>query len=203
MPSPPKTTDAEVVAAARRLVRQHGRDGFSMNDVASAVGVRAPSLYGRFANRAELVAAVELSLWHELGEALARASRRSRSSATLAEVARAYRAFAKANPQEYALMFDPRSERSAEATRARAASLAPALPFFVALVGEAGALAAARVLTPFLHGFVSMELAGAFRLGGGIDEAFENGVATILAGLTQSHRARPSASKRPRKSNPR
>jgi AcrR family transcriptional regulator len=203
MPSPPKTTDEEIVLAARRLLRQHGREGFSMNDVASAVGIRAPSLYGRFESRAELVAAVELSLWHELGEALAGAPRRSRPSATLAELARAYRAFAKANPEEYALMFDPRSEHSAAATRARAASLAPAMPFFVALVGEQEALRAARVLTPFLHGFASMELADAFRLGGGIDEAFENGVETILAGLTRSHRPRPPAGKRTRRSTPR
>ena len=174
-----------------------------MNDVASAVGIRAPSLYGRFANRAELVAAVELSLWRELGDALSRAPRRSRPVATLTELARAYRAFAKANPEEYALMFDPRSERSAEATRARAASLAPAMPFLGALVGDAAALGAARVLTPFLHGFVSMELADAFRLGGGIDEAFENGVATILAGLTRAHRPRSATSKRPRNSSSR
>ena len=45
------------------------------------------------------------------------------------------------------------------------------------------ALAAARVLTPFLHGFVSMELSQAFRLGGGIDEAFETGLEAILSGL--------------------
>ena len=50
MPSPPKTTDADIVAAARKLVERHGRTGLSMGDVAAAVGVRAPSLYGRFAD---------------------------------------------------------------------------------------------------------------------------------------------------------
>jgi hypothetical protein len=42
------------------------------------------------------------------------------------------------------------------------------------------------VLVPFLHGFISMELANAFRLGGGLDAAFEKGVSTILRGLAQS-----------------
>jgi hypothetical protein len=59
-------------------------------------------------------------------------------------------------------------------------------------VGEENALAAARVLTPFLHGFVSMELSNAFRLGGGLDAAFENGVRTIIEGL----KAKPRAQRR-------
>jgi AcrR family transcriptional regulator len=199
MPSPPKTSDTAIVAAARRLVRRHGRDGFSMGDVAAAVGIRAPSLYGRFADRAALVTAVELSLWRELGKALAHAPRRADPRAALTELARAYRAFAKANPREYALLFDARAERSAAGTEARAASMAPAVPAFVALAGERDALAAARVLTPFLHGFVTMELSGAFRLGGGIDAAFEHGVATILAGLVQGQRAPRRASSGARK----
>jgi hypothetical protein len=33
-----------------------------------------------------------------------------------------------------------------------------------------------------------MELAGAFRLGGGINTAFDNGVATIIAGI-RAHRS--------------
>ncbi|HEY4013784.1 MAG TPA: TetR/AcrR family transcriptional regulator [Polyangiaceae bacterium] len=193
MPSPPKTTDAEIVAAARKLVERRGRHGFSMKDVADAVGVRAPSLYGRFADRASLLAAVEIELWRGLGRALARAPVTGDPTQTLAAQARAYRAFAKGHPQGYALIFDAEAERTEEGARARAAALAPTVPSFVALVGEKAALGAARVLTPFLHGFVSMELAGAFRLGGGLDDAFERGVTTILAGLQSA----PKARKRP------
>ena len=66
MPAHPKTTDSQIVNAARRLVESQGRDGFSMNEVAAAVGIRAPSLYGRFKDRASLLAAVELELYAEL-----------------------------------------------------------------------------------------------------------------------------------------
>ncbi len=183
MPARPKTSQAEIVAAARRLVERRGREGFSMADVAAAVGVRAPSLYLRFADRASLLAAVERGLWGELERALRRAGTSSDPAHALAAQARAYRRFARAHPRGYALMLDPAAERSEEGRRARSAALAPAFPFFVALVGERDALAAARVLTPFLHGFVSMELAGAFRLGPGVDRAFERGVAVIVAGL--------------------
>ena len=51
------------------------------------------------------------------------------------------------------------------------------------LVGRARALEAARLLTAFAHGFVSMELAGAFRLGGDVDEAYRFAIDSIVEGL--------------------
>lgn len=186
MPAPPKTSDALIVHAARTLLESNGRDGFSMSDVAAAVGVRAPSLYRRFEDRAAILEAVELSLWRALGSALAESMVPRHPLESLRSQARSYRAFARANPNGYSLMFDVRSRRTDEGTRVRADALAPALPALTALVGQENALMAARVLTPFLHGFVSMEIGGAFRLGGGLDAAFEHGVSTILHGLTAS-----------------
>ena len=191
MPAVPKTTDAEIVRAARKLVEARGQDGFSMNDVAAAVGIRAPSLYGRFQDRAALLAAVQLEVWRALERAIARAPRSRDPLRTLMAQCRAYRAFAKAHPESYALVYDANAERTEEGTRARAAALAPTMPAFAALVGEDNARLAARTLVPFLHGFASMELSGAFRLGGGLDEAFDHGVRTILAGLG-AFRARPT-----------
>lgn len=188
MPAPPKTSDAQVVEAARSLLEGKGRDGFSMNDVAAAVGVRAPSLYRRFEDRAAILEAVELSLLRDLERALAKSTVPRRPLDTLRSQARAYRAFAKANPNGYSLLFDVRSRGTEEGMRARAAALAPAMPAFTALVGQENALLAARVLTPFLHGFVSMEIGEAFRLGGGLDAAFEHGVSTILQGLARGRR---------------
>lgn len=165
-----------------------------MNDVAGAVGVRAPSLYGRFADRSALLAAVEIELWRDLGRALGRARRSGGPIEALKAQARAYRAFARSNPRGYALLFDAEAVKTEEGLLARAAAVEPAMQPLAALVGEKHALAAARVLTPFLHGFVSMELAGAFRLGGGLDAAFERGVATILDGLDERPRRRAGRS---------
>jgi AcrR family transcriptional regulator len=186
MPAHPKTTDTQIIQAARRLVEREGRDGFSMNDVAAAVGIRAPSLYGRFKDRASLLAAVELSVCAELEDLLGKSIIANNPEATLMAQAQAVRGFAKRNPNSYSLLFDIRSVPTEEGTAARGAAVAQLMAPLAAVVGEGQALAAARVLTPFVHGFVSMELANAFRLGDGLDAAFEKGVTTILRGLAQS-----------------
>jgi hypothetical protein len=49
-------------------------------------------------------------------------------------------------------------------------------------VGPDRALEEARLLTAWATGFVSMELAGAFRMGGDIDEAFEYGLMRLAPG---------------------
>jgi AcrR family transcriptional regulator len=196
MPAPPKTSDDEIVQAAWKLVERQGHSGFSMNDVAAAVGVRAPSIYGRFADRAALLTAVQVEVWSALGRAVARAPTSADPVVALTSQCRAYRSFAKAHPRSYALIFDPAAERSESGQQAREAAFAAALPQLVALVGEPRALVAGRTLVPYLHGFVSMEIAGAFRLGGSIDEAFERGVASILAALSEDRPRRRTSRSR-------
>ncbi len=44
----------------------------------------------------------------------------------------------------------------------------------------------ARTMVAWAHGFVTMELAGAFRLGGDIDAAYAFGIESILAGVSAS-----------------
>ena len=186
MPAPAKTTDAQIVQATRNLVKSKGRDGFSMNDVAAAVGIRAPSLYGRFKDRADLLAAVELQVWGDLADLLGDAVVPGDPSATLMAQAQAIRGFAMRNPNIYVLFFDARSAPTEKGTAARGAAVAQLLSPLAALLGQERAFAAARVLVPFLHGFISMELADGFRLGGGVDAAFENGVSAILRGVGRS-----------------
>jgi len=170
-----------------------------MSDVAAAVGVRAPSLYGHFADRAALLEELELSLWNQLGASLASQVIKRHPIETLKAQARAYRRFATRRPNAYALLYDVRSKNTQRGVRARAEALTPALFAFTALVGPSQALVAARVMTPYLHGFVSMENSAAFRLGPGLDGAFEYGVETILRGLAEATPARPGSTPRRRR----
>jgi AcrR family transcriptional regulator len=188
MPAKPKTSRSGIVSAALELIDEAGADALSMLAVAERTGVRGPSLYKHFPSRAALLGAVETQLFSELGANLAEASMKAPADEAAKRMASAYRAFAKRHPRAYGLMFV--SALSAE--EAAAASQAAAKPVLDLLYAEFGdadaALFAARSLTAFCHGFVSMELAGAFRLGGSIDAAFAEGVETILAGIKARYR---------------
>jgi AcrR family transcriptional regulator len=183
VPAVAKTTDLDIVRAARAIVEREGAGGLSMQAVANEVGVRAPSLYKRFADRAALLAAVELETLATLGRMLERAASTGTPASDIDAMARAYRRFAKRHPRLYEMLFGAKAPKGEAADRARAEAARPLIERVAQLVGEQRALASARVLTAFVHGFVSMENAGAFRLGEGVDEAFELGMSMLIASL--------------------
>lgn len=184
MPAVAKTSDDDVVRAARKLVERDGAECLSMQAVADEVGVRAPSLYKRFADRSALLAAVEMETFASLGRTLERAAKTGKPQPDLVEMGRVYRRFAKSHPRLYEMLFSRSAPRGAEADRVRAEAAKPVVERVAQLVGEKRALASARVLTAFVHGFVSMENAGAFRLGEGVDDAYELGLSMLLRSLT-------------------
>ena len=183
MPARPKTTDEQILQATLLLIERNGRDGFTMSEVAASVGIRAPSLYKRFKDRADLLHAAENRLWAHLAELLGRAIVADDPTASVMAQAKAIRTFAKENPNSYSLFFDIRSPPTEAGRSARAIAVAQLLGPLSALVGGPQAFAAARVLVPFLHGFITMELANGFRLGDGVDANFETGVSVILRGI--------------------
>lgn len=172
MPSPRLTTNEEVVAAAREVLESAGPGGLTMQAVATRVGVRAPSLYKRFNDRDALLTAVVAATIEEL------TGRLQAASPDLTRLAAAYRAFAHERPEAFRLVFTPYAQQDALQR-----SAAPVLRAAGDLVGEEDALAAARLFTAWATGFLQMELAGAFRLGGDVDEAFRYGLERILEGL--------------------
>lgn len=54
-PTAAKTSDSDIIKAARSIVVAKGADGLLLKDVANTVGVKAPSLYKRFADRDALL----------------------------------------------------------------------------------------------------------------------------------------------------
>lgn len=184
MPTPAKTSPQELIAIARTLVDAGGVDSLTLSAVASTAGVKAPSLYKHFADRAALLKAVEISVLTELEVVLRDATKGRTSAQRLRGMAYAYRKFGRDHPHRYGAIY---SEHAFDDPDIAAACFVVAKPLFEEL--EAGGVAPDRILplsrtiTAWLHGFVTMEIVRAFRLGGSIDEAFEDGLDTVLAGI--------------------
>ena len=157
-----------------------------MQAVADRVGVKAPSLYKRIPGRPALIAAVAGDVAAELGAVVSPALDVADPADAVRLVADRYRAFAHRSPGAYQLLFSrllPEANPTPEANAAGAAGL---LLVTERLAGRDRALETARLVTAFAHGFASMELAGAFRLGGDVDEAYGFGIEAIVAGVRRA-----------------
>lgn len=172
MPTPEKTTRTQIVDAAARLLEAGGAPSVTMQAVAQAVGVKAPSLYKRVRDRDALLALVGGSAADDL------TTRLEAASGGLGEMLAEFRRFGHERPEAFRLLFT----NTVDPDRLAATS-APVLRATTNAVGADHALDAARLLTAWATGFVTMELAGAFRLGGDIDDAFRYGVAHLVASL--------------------
>jgi AcrR family transcriptional regulator len=183
-PARARTSREEIVAAGRACLEAGGVDAVTMVAVAERVGIRAPSLYKWYPDRGSLLAAIAGAALEELGEALMPLSLDVDPASGVRRVAAAYRTFAHTHQRTYGLLFMELPSGSRPPAEANARASAPLVGLTERLVGPEHALEAARVVTAFAHGFVSMELSGAFRLGGDIDRAFRYGIDVLVDALT-------------------
>lgn len=175
-----------MIAAARAILEEADLDAVTMAAVAERVGVRGPSLYKHVANRGLLVRAVAEEVATDLGRAIERAAAGpSDPRAGLRAAVIAHRRYVRANPNGYGLLFAHLLPESMPDTALVATAGLPIVHRLEELVGQERALEAARTLVAWAHGFVSMELSGAFRLGGDVDAAFAFGVGAVLRGITE------------------
>lgn len=184
MPTPSRTSVDEIVTAGRSILEADGIDALTMQRVAAAVGVRAPSLYKRVRGRADLIRLIANDVVRELADTMDAAATSGDPPADLRGLANAFRAFAQAHPRAYSLMFGqlPEDERADPELNARAS--AALLRTASALAGPDQALEAARTVVAWANGFVSMELSGAFRLGGDVDRAFAYGIDRLTRSIS-------------------
>jgi AcrR family transcriptional regulator len=184
MPAPSRTSLSEIVAAGLAIVEADGVEGLTMQKVSAAVGVQAPSLYKRVAGRGALLRLIAETVLEDLAESLGSVATGLDPKADLRALALAFRAFARSQPGAYRLLFAPLPEDSVPDQEMFVAASLPVLRTTEALVGPERALDAARLVTAWAHGFLTMELAGAFRMSGDLDEAFDFGVERLTVSLT-------------------
>ncbi len=169
----------EIKMAALVQLADAGPQGISVNAIAKGLGVSGPALYRYFATRDELLTELVADAYADLAEALRAAG------PELPAVARAYRAWALAQPHRYGLLFAPpvpgydaHQERLVAASQEAMNVLLEAgvrAPVPRGLTGElrgwlrsreteAEPEAAMGGVTAWarLHGLVSLELAGAY-----------------------------------------
>jgi AcrR family transcriptional regulator len=181
VPTPPKTSRAALIGIARALVDAGGADALTISAVAQAAGVKGPSFYKHFADRAALLKAVEIDVLHELESHLRAGMSGSTPRERLRTMAETYRRFALEQPRRYGVIYSRHAFEDPEITEA---CLFVAKPMFEALqhagIAPERILPLSRTITAFLHGFVSMEIVQAFHLGGSVEQAFDEGVETVL-----------------------
>ncbi|GIH78414.1 transcriptional regulator [Planobispora longispora] len=202
---------AKIIEAARALLEEEGRDGLTMRALAERLGIRAPSLYKHFPDKAAVEAALIEQGLAEVGALLHAALDEAAAGATtenadaggsadaagadagaaagsggaIGAVLRAYRASALANPNLYRLT------TSGSLPRER---LAPGLeewsgtPFFLA----AGEPYLAQALWSFAHGMVILELDGRYPEGSDLDRTWAEGMSAFSARLPGSVTTPPS-----------
>ena len=154
--------------AATRLFDARGREGFTMRELASELGVSAMTPYRYFKDKDDILAAVRAQAFNRWAEVLETAFANAKTAAEKsAAVYRAYVGFAFGEPAAYRLMFDlsqPDENNYAELVAASSRARANMTRYVKELVSE-GVLEGdpellGRVFWASLHGAVVLKLAG-------------------------------------------
>lgn len=176
--------DLVVQRAAELADAGGGPDEVTLTALAEALDIQPPSLYNHVDSLQDLRHALAVYGMRRLIDELRTAVAGKTGREALVTIAGVYRRFAHEHPGLYPLLIrapDPRQE----ALTALAQELLQMLLLVLASLGLQGddALHAVRGLRALLHGFVSLEAAGGFKLSLERDESFRRLLATYLQGL--------------------
>jgi AcrR family transcriptional regulator len=96
---------AQIISAARRIAELEGWPNVTVRRLSDEISYSQPVLYTHFGSREEILAAVAIEGFQELGLALEKARKRVKRGTTVESVAAAYLDFAVASPALYEVMF--------------------------------------------------------------------------------------------------
>ena len=164
---------ARVCEKAGVLANRNGLDGLSMSGLAEALNIRTPSLYSHVAGIADVRRRLALHGLVELERGAARSTIGKSGPEALRALLNGYRNWARKNPGIYAATVptpDP-SDREWRAAADRLSETCLAAIQGYDLPGDT-ASHALRALRSVVHGFVSLEAAGAMRGAVARDESF-------------------------------
>lgn len=184
MPYPTQITLESILSLAREMIETDGVDQLSLNKLSKELGVKTPSLYRYIKNRNALLRLVIEDALAGLFEAIQPALQiEGTPQERLIGVAGAYRDYAHANPITYGLAFTNTIPELRPEPENQVQLILIYQQLIAEITGEATSLTALRGFVALLHGFVMMEIAGQFRRGGDLDDAFFQSVVAYLRGL--------------------
>jgi len=163
-----------------------GLENLTLTAIAPRLGVRMPSLYKHVASADALKRLVAIRATREMADVFARAAAGKSEAGALAAIASAWREWANVHRGRYAATVRAPARDDAEHSAAADDVLAIVL---AALAGYAlrgdDAIHAARAFRSTMHGFISLEQAGAFGLPVNVDRSFDR----LVAGLADTLRS--------------
>jgi AcrR family transcriptional regulator len=174
-------TPEVVITEAASICDDTGFERLTLAAVAQRFGVAVPSLYKHIAGLDALRREVAIRGIRELGDELAAAVA---GDGGLAEIAQAYRDYARSHPGRYAATLRAPGSDDADARAASQAVLDTVLGVLTGygLTG-ADAIDATRALRASLHGFVELEAVGGFGLPQDVDRSFDRLIEIMDAAL--------------------
>ncbi len=178
--------DAEaVVTTAAALADDGGLAKLTLARLATALGIRTPSLYAHVDGLGDLRARLGARGAREMASALQGAAAGRSGADALRAVGAAYRAYAHAHPGTYAAMQVASDREDNQVAGAAAVGVFLAVLDGYGIAGDA-AIHAVRAVRSALHGFVALERGGGFGIPLAVDESFATLVAMIDAGLERT-----------------
>ena len=182
MPYPAQIDRDIIITTARDLIEAKGRDAITLRAVASALGVKAPSLYRHVKNKDAMLLAINEMTIRELFATLNDADDSSASlTERLVNIARTYRQYAHDHPVCYELAMSSRPEIK-PSVELQVELILPLQALLADLTNEEDSLPSLRGVSAFLHGWVSLEINQQLQRGGDLDAHFERSFRAFLLG---------------------
>lgn len=100
-----ETRREQIISAARRIAELEGWPSVTVRRLSDEISYSQPVLYAHFGSREEILAAVAIEGFQEIGLALEKARRRATRATPVESVAAAYLEFAASSPALYEVMF--------------------------------------------------------------------------------------------------
>lgn len=183
MPYPSQIDREKIIQQAAAMTAADGVDNLSLHKLATALGVKAPSLYRYVGNKTELIRAINLATLEEMFTMMDEAATMSSGEPAekLLAIFLTYRAFAHANPRRYLLAYHENDDyRSEEDLLVK--MVLPVQEIMAELTGPDRSLTALRGALALVHGFALLEINNQLRRGGDLDDAFRDSVQAYLRG---------------------